>query len=51
MKIPSFLRYEEQLKGQGVKNVATLDLDVGSIIKSKQNETLTETFKKVRELN
>ena len=45
----SFLSYEEQLREQGVRNVATLDLDVGAIIKSYQNETLTETFKKVPE--
>ena len=40
-------RYEEKLKEEGVKNIATLDLDVESIIKLKQNETLTEKFKKV----
>ena len=43
----SLQRYEEKLKEEGVKNIATLDLDVESIIKSKQNETLTEKFKKV----
>ena len=43
----SLQRYEEKLKEEGVKNIATLDLDVESIIKSKQNETLTDKFKKV----
>ena len=43
-------RYEEKLADVGVENIATLDLDVGSIIKSKQNETLTEKFKKVEHI-
>ena len=43
-------RYEEKLAEVGVENIATLELDVGSIIKSKQNETLTEKFKKVEQI-
>ena len=45
-----FFRYEEKLAEVGVENIATLELDVGSIIKSKQNETLTEKFKKVEQI-
>ena len=43
-------RYEEKLAEVGVENIATLELDVGSIINSKQNETLTEKFKKVEQI-
>ena len=43
-------RYEEKLTEVGVENIATLELDVGSIIKLKQNETLTEKFKKVEQI-